>query len=45
MSFESVNTKVGEFISVCLVKILYFHISVKVPFLNPKNDVLVTIYP
>ena len=44
MSFESVNTKVGEFISVCLVKILYFHISVKVPFLNPKNDVLVNVW-
>ena len=44
MSFENVNTKVGEFISVCLVKILYFHISVKVPFLNPKNDVFVNVW-
>ena len=37
MSFESVNTMVGEFIRVCFMKILYFHISVKVSFLIPKR--------
>ena len=28
---------VGEFIRVCFVKILHFHISVKVSFLIPKK--------
>ena len=37
MSFESVNQKVGEFIRVCFMKILYFHISIKVSFLIPKR--------
>ena len=37
MSFESINTMVGEFIRVWFVKILYFHVKVKVPFLNPQK--------
>ena len=43
MSFESVNTKVGEFIRVCLRKDPAFSYKCKVSFLNAKNVVFVNV--